>query len=132
MEVITFADTEDLANQYFSAALAARSRPMPVGSRVPAPRPAEFVRVMATGGGRLNLLIDRPVLTVEAWAGSEEEAVQLVQLLRGLVGAATHHEHGFQVADVASISAPVNMPDPETGHRRYTFNAAVDVSGLPS
>lgn len=116
-----FADVESLAVQYLNAALDA-----PVSTRVPAPRPDVFVRVMVTGGSRLNVLFDQPVLTVEAWSTSSWEARDLAGQCRALISAATHDD-GFTEADYDS-STPVNLPD-ESGQARYTFTVPVNVPG---
>ena len=47
--------------------LAGRLPAVHVGTRVPERRPPRFVRVGRTGGERLNLALERPVILVECW-----------------------------------------------------------------
>lgn len=116
-----FADLQLLAVEYLN-----RHLDEPVSTRVPATRPSSFVRVMVTGGARVNVLFDRPTLTVEAWHQTEWEARELAGKCRELIDAATHGD-GFATNDYDS-GTPVFLPD-ESGQPRYTFTVQVNVPG---
>jgi hypothetical protein len=122
-EVIVFPDVEQLLIDELKPALAARGWAVTVSSRVPSTRPAEFVRLMRTGGVRRGLVLDDAQVTVEAWAKSESRAVELAQLCRGLLPTFD------PVYGVAEFSAPANLPDPTTAQVRYTATYRVTVRG---
>ena len=82
MELIVFPDAVELAIDYLTAELAARSETAGVGARVPNPRPAELVRVRRAGGTVANLVTDAATLVVETWAADEYRAMELAQLVR--------------------------------------------------
>lgn len=105
----------------------------PVSSRVPNPRPAEFVTVLRTGGG---VIADQPVvgttqITVEAWAATNPAAAVLAELAR----AHLHNMAGTVVAGVAvyrvdDVGGPVDLPDPLSDQPRVTFTVLVSVRGV--
>lgn len=114
METITFADVEALLITYLDALIAA-----PVGTRVPNPRPSEFVRVARTGGTRLNLVMDQPTVIVEYWADDEATAAEGAQTVRGHIHAAETFGT-VPVLVVGEFAGPANLPDPMSGQSRYT------------
>jgi hypothetical protein len=88
---------------------------VPVSTKVPNPRPASFIRVTRAGGGRQNIIQERPLLIVECWAGGDVSAFELAQqawsTLDDLYGLG------------ADLSSPVWFPDVESGSPRYQFTA---------
>lgn len=131
-EIIVFPDVEALLCDWLPAQLAAhRAVAVPVSTRVPSPRPGEFVRVLRTGGVRGGVLIlDNPTVTLEAWAQTETAAEALIQLVRGLVNSLPGQMvDGTTFYRVAEFSGPGNLPDPESAQIRYTYSASILLRG---
>lgn len=96
-----------------------------VYSKVPASRPASFVRAWRTGGAALNRVLDRPMITVQAWAADDEAAFTLAeQCRRALLDAA---DAMTLVRGVEEVTGPYFDPDPSTGVDRYTFTVQLQV-----
>lgn len=93
---------------------------VPVGTRVPNPRPDSFVRVWRTGGTATRIL-DRPILTVQAWGKSENDTVAPSELAQKCRDA--YLARNPQV----EASGPYYDPDPTTGIARYTFNVQPNI-----
>lgn len=100
-----------------------------VYSRVPNPRPPEFVRVERLGGIRRNLILDRPRIDVECWADSEEGAADLSATVRAHVLAMAGKRGDTTVYDVAEVSGPMWLPDSESGQPRYSFAVEFSTRG---
>ena len=83
---------------------------------VPDPRPDAFVVVHQDGGiGRdgSNVPLDRPQLTIDAYATTAAKASDLAQNARAVAHAARGVVHsGVQVYRVEDGGAPVDLPDP--------------------
>lgn len=95
-----------------------------VGTKIPSPRPATFVRLSRMGGGRRNLVQSTPTLLVEVW-GSEDPPTSpwplTKQVWEALAGAdEVDLPLGVEVMR-SSITEPANYPDEATGSPRYTF-----------
>lgn len=119
---IDFPDVEQLLVDTLDAAVTAE-----VSTRVPNPRPGEFVRVLRTGGPR-TMVSDRAQVTVEAFANRESRAAALA----GEARSAVHAMQGTMVGEwkvdrVEELAGPANLPDPTTNQSRYTFTASVHV-----
>ena len=103
---------------------------VPVQTEVPNPRPASFVRVIRTGGPRLNQVADNPQLTIEGWAATETAAHDLLQLARSHVhGLAGTVQGDVAIYRVNEFAGPANFPDPETGQARYSFTVQIAMRG---
>lgn len=120
-EVLVPADDEVALVDELSARLDAH-----VGTRIPSPRPDEFVRVVSTGGGERDLVSDSPTLVVEGFALSEGRA-------RYLCAAAVAHAQaagragslgGVTCYGVRVAALPANLPMP-TVPDRYRFTATI-------
>lgn len=104
---------------------------VPVGTKVPNPRPPSFVLVRRTGGVRRNVVVDEAQITVEAWAATEEAAHDLSQLARGLVHRlAGTYVDGVTVYRVAEFAGPALLPDPLSDQPRYSFTMLVGLRGV--
>lgn len=130
-EVLVAPDAETLIVQYLTGELATRAPYTQVKAytNVPNPRPAMWVRVLRTGGTR-DFIIDRPSITLEAWAETGVAAMSLMQLVRGLMHAIDQVTYGgatHQFYDPEEFSGPANLPDPESGQERYTETFSVGV-----
>jgi hypothetical protein len=113
---------------YLRAALAARGNSAPVGSRVPSPRPARFVRIERIGGPANTPVTDRPRLDVHCWGSDEGDAHDLMQLCRALLGAA-RGAYGGTVLARPVTGGPQFLPDAETGAARYAFTLDITMRG---
>jgi hypothetical protein len=130
-EVIVFPDVEAVVVSYLNTQFAARSETARASTKVPAPRPAKFVRVLRTGGSS-SLVEDRAQLTIEAWATTAVAANALMQLTRGLMHAidqVTYLTVTYQFYRPQEFSGPANRPDPDSGMERYTETFSVGVRG---
>lgn len=128
-EVIVGPDVEAIVVSYLNAELEARDNVARFATKVPATKPAVFGRVLRTGGVR-DFVIDRPQLTVEAWAKKAVDAIALMQLTRGLMHAidqVTYQSVTYQFYRPEEFSGPANLPDPDSGWERYTETFSVGV-----
>lgn len=101
---------------------------MQVGTRIPNPRPAEFLRVISAGGGSRDLVTDEATLAVEGFATSEGRA-------RFLCASAIAHAQaagrdgwmgGVPCYGVRAASLPANLPMPSVPDMfRYTATIVV-------
>lgn len=129
-EVIVFPDAEGLICDWLPGELADRGRTVTVSTKVPNPRPSEFVRVIRAGGPQLNLVQDRPTLIVEAWAATESAAASLAELSRALIkSTAGTVIGGVTVYRVDELGGPNNNPDPDSAQARYTVTLSMLLRG---
>lgn len=96
-----------------------------VGTTVPATRPTEFFRVLRTGGAKETLRSEAAQITVEAWAGKEDRASDLLNTARAILNAADSQLFGVQ-----ELSGPANLPDPTTAQIRFTMSFLVRARGV--
>lgn len=102
----------------------------PTGTRVPAQRPAQFVRVLRTGGLMDTAVTDWAQLTIESWADEEETAQDLAQMCRALImGSVGSTVNGSTVIAYGEMSAPQNLPDPTSAQPRYSFTIRLRLRG---
>ena len=95
-----------------------------VGTAVPATRPSEFIRVLRTGGAKETVRSEAAQITVEAWAGSEARASDLLSTARAILNAAD-----AQLFGVREFSGPANLPDPTTAQIRFTMSFQIRARG---
>ena len=113
-----FPDAETLAVQLVRAAV----HPVRVVTRVPASRPAEFVRVWRTGGAAANRVLDQPLITAQAWGANADE------LARACREAFLHNYTLLPlVRGVEEVTGPYQDPDPATNTDRVTFTVQLQV-----
>jgi hypothetical protein len=84
------------------------------------------------GGVRRNEVTDEPMLTVEAWAPTHQEAQDLCALCRALI----HSLPGTVQSDVpiyrvTDVSGPQLLPDELSAQPRYTCTLTVALRGQP-
>lgn len=128
MTPIEFPDAVEVMCRYLRAALAAAGQGVPVGTRVPSPRPPLFVRVERVGGSRLDRVTDRPRLNIECWGPDEEQLADLVKIARALVFAVPGWR-GVVAYDVDDVGGPNTSPDPVSGQPRAAFAVEVSLRG---
>ncbi|MCX4606991.1 hypothetical protein [Streptomyces mirabilis] len=117
-----------IVRAYLRDALVDRGTDVPVGTRVPDPRPARFIRLERVGGARLDLITDRPRIDVHCWGDSEEAATDLAGLARALL-LAMPGWRGVAAYDVAEVGGPNTLPDPESEQPRVAFAVEVSLRG---
>lgn len=123
--VVIFPDAVLVTIQYLRASLPGAA----VYSRVPDPRPAEFIRIQRLGGTRRLLFMDRPRIDVECWSDSEENAEALCARARAYVLAMAGKRDGTTVYNVAEVSGPMWLPDSVSGQPRYSFAVEFSTRG---
>lgn len=100
-----------------------------VYTRIPADRPAEFIRVERLGGMRRSLITDRPRMDIHCWSTSEEAAEGLMARTRALTLAMAGARAGTTVYDVAEVTGPQWLPDNTSGQPRYAFAVEFSTRG---
>lgn len=131
-ELVVFPDVVAVVKAAIEARLGevAGMSGVPVVERVPAERPARFVRLLRTGGFVVDVVIDRAMLTVEAWAPSEQASAALASAVRAVINAMPGGVHGgVAVYRVVEFSGPANSPDPVSRTPRHTWTIEVAVRG---
>lgn len=100
------------------------------GTKVPNPRPTEFVLARRTGGPRLNLVADDAQISIECWAATDEAAHDLAQRARSVVHAMRGTVvDGVTVYRVAEFTGPQDLPDPISHQPRYVFTVSIAMRG---
>ncbi|MEU0675478.1 hypothetical protein ABZ330_21805 [Streptomyces sp. NPDC006172] len=121
-------DAVAVVADYLRTRLAGRGITVPVGSRVPSPRPARFVRIERIGGPSDSPVTDRPRLDVHCWGADEGNAHDLMQVCRALLGAA-RGRHGETTLARPATGGPQWLPDPQSGQARYAFTLDITMRG---
>lgn len=116
-----FPDSEALVRSF----LAARTSPVPAVTKVPAARPALFVRCWRTGGASSSRVLDQPIITVQVWGADSVTASELSSKCRQWLLA----DSGSMplVRGVEEVTGQYYDPDPDTGIDRYTFSVQMKV-----
>lgn len=118
MSIIIDAPIETLLVGYLRAVLPPFGYTMPVGTRVPNPRPTESVTLFRTGGPRRDMVTDQAQITVEVRAGLERRAEVIANTTRALINQLDGQTlDGHVVYQVQELSGPANLPDPVSGVR---------------
>ncbi|MEV6836769.1 hypothetical protein AB0N17_20055 [Streptomyces sp. NPDC051133] len=125
---VGFPDGVAVVRAYLRDTLVAGGYDVPVGTRVPSPRPARFVRLERIGGTRLDLVTDRPRIDVHCWGDSEEDAADLAARVRALLFAMPGWR-GAVAYDVTEVGGPNTLPDPESEQPRVVFAVEVSLRG---
>lgn len=101
--------------------------------KVPAPRPARFVRVRPAGGAQIDLITVESLLLVESWAQKDEDAEALAWTCHAIIRRA--HNVGMlgavPVRQIRVASLPQPLPD-STGQPRYSAMYAPHLRGAPA
>jgi hypothetical protein len=118
---IIFPDAEKTVREYLLQRMPGKK----MATRVPNPRPNEWLRILRTGGARENRFVDRPQITLEGWAQNEDDAARLLNDARAWLNAADG-----QIFGVEEVGGPANLPDPTTAQIRYTMTLWVRIRGI--
>lgn len=97
---------------------------LPVVVDIPSTRPAEFLRVLRTGGPRETLTTEAAQITVEAWAQSKARAALILSQARAILNRSEGTIFG-----VREFSGPANLPDPTTAQIRFTMSFQIRARG---
>ena len=123
---VIFPDVELWACGAIRAGLGSLYTPTPyVGIEVPATRPSIFVTVRRDGGPVEDFVLERPRLSVNCWAMTEDAATLLARRVSAIMrGAASTAVEGGQtvgyVSGVRQLGGPSPIPDAQP-RRLLTF-----------
>lgn len=124
-EIITFPDVEALVVAALNAGFTARGEAgLKAHTRVPNPRPAEFVKVLGGGGLDETMVSEAAQITLEGWAATEPRAREICELARAIV-----RSQDSDIRGARGFSFPQNLPDPTSDQARYTSTGDVRVWG---
>ncbi len=130
MQQILFPDVEHLLISAVADGLTAAGMTTHVGSMVPNPRPASFVRIERIGGPVRDRVVDDALVTVEAWATTHPAAWDLAARTRAIVlGLEGTVVDGAVLYGVVEASGPGSLPDPDSDMRRFTWTCQVSTRG---
>jgi hypothetical protein len=125
-ELIQWADAEALAVTWLTGKLGSAT----VGTKVPNPRTAAFVKVVVTGNYEADRAYMGSQLTFECWADTETAAADLAVLVAAWVNALeTETVNGAFVRRVIHVGGPVNSPDPDSNGPRYLVTKTIEHRG---
>lgn len=131
-QVIIFPDVEALLVQHLTTQLPLHGQAVTAHTQIPQTRPDKFVTVSRAGGTRRTLVVDAATMTVESWGLRPAAAYTLAQVVRGILGALPGAIlGGYPVYRVDEFAGPANLPDPTSGHARYTQTISVFLRGRP-
>jgi hypothetical protein len=103
---------------------------VPVGNRVPDPRPDRFVRVRRTGGTRITVVTEAATIAIEAWALDVAGAEDLAQAARSVVHSMARRTiDGVPVYLVDDVGGPAEDADELSDQPVMPFSVAVHVRG---
>lgn len=132
-ELVIFPDAVEALCDYVRTALDVLGPAIPVGTRVPKPRPDLFVRFERVGGARRNLVIDEVSVVVEAWGSDEGAAHDLAQQVRAILFASVRQQTSAgMIYRVIESAGPASLPDSDTDQARFTLTMSVAVRGAVS
>ena len=128
-ELITLPSITAAFLAYMRDGMAARGKPLHVGTQVPNPRPAQFIRCLNSGGARLSTGHGETLMLVECWAATEVEADRIASIAYALAQAAElTAPHAYcPEGERGTIAAPYPLPDLDTGTPRTLFTVRLVV-----
>ena len=121
---LSFPDAQLVVVEYLRVLL----DPVPVGTRVPNPRPDRLVTLRRAGGVR-GAVVDRPRLDFFAWAQADEDAQDLIGAVRRHLAAMPGLRGEVRVTGVAEFAGPVPAPD-ESGQPRWLATWEIALRGV--
>lgn len=120
----TFPDAQLVVIDYLRPLL----DPVPVMVRVPTSRPSRFVTLRRVGG-LADGVVDRPRIDLFGWAQSDEDAHDLVMVLRRHVAAMPGVREGAVVVRCEEFAGPHTAPD-ESGQPRWLVTFEITLRGV--
>lgn len=126
--MVRFSDSEELLRVVVTAKTnEVLGSTLPGSTKVPNPRPAEFLVFRRIGGSARDLVTDVPVIQVEAWASTESRAQLIAQTARSVIWW-LRDVNGKTVELDEEVVGPVSYPDGST-QARYSASYAIAVRG---
>lgn len=131
LPTVIFDDVELWATTYLRAALIARSEPytedvyvaaeMPKNAATGEPeRRTRMALIRRDGGGRSQQVFDNPRLSIDCWAGTWRDAVDLARMTAALIQSAPGNSN---VKRAVMTTGPTRVADPSRQPRVYcTFD----------
>lgn len=127
-QVVRYEDSEELLRVLVAAKVSEVLGSAIGGStKVPNPRPAEFLVIRRIGGSARDLVTDVPVIQIEAWAATESRAGLIANTARAVVHW-LRDINGRTVELVEEVTGPVSFPD-GSAQARYIASYAIAVRG---
>jgi hypothetical protein len=127
--VIRFQDSEELLRVVVAAKTSeVLGSTLPASTKVPNPRPAEFLVIRRIGGSARDLVTDVPVIQIEAWASTESRAQLIAQTARAVVHW-LRDINGITVELDEEVVGPVSYPD-GSAQARYIGSYSIAVRGV--
>lgn len=124
MEALIFPDGKALLIAWLKAQMGLR-----VASRVPNPRPDEFITVLDAGTERVSKFLREYTFTLEFWAQSTERAARIgAEALAYFESAES--VNGVTLFRPRDWGPPVELPD-ESGQPRYTATVSFRLKASP-
>lgn len=118
---MAYPDALDLVRDYLLPLVA----PRPVASRVPDPRPTEWVQYRLVGTSQVRPVRVRPRIDFFAWAATDVDAWTLGELVyRSVHALAGTTLLGIQCYRVEELLGPRQLDDPATGSPRIWMTLA--------
>lgn len=100
-----------------------------VATRLPADRPALFIRASRTGGARRDIIRSDSAFLIECYALTSKAAYDLCAAAYGLLDAAQHSSVAGVWLGSASLQDPVPIDNPDVPtHNRYQIWASLRVA----
>jgi hypothetical protein len=126
-QLVIFPDVEALLVEILNDGFDDLDEQIKASTRVPNPRPAEFVKVLVSGGIDETMVTDSVLVTIEGWAKTEPRARQICELARAIL-----RSQDGEIRGVRGFGYPQNLPDPVSDQVRYTSTGDVRVWGAAS
>lgn len=121
-----FPDPETLVVDYLRALIA----PIKAYTRVPAQRPASFVRVVRTGGSLRSVAHEDAQITVECWSTDSVAASDLARRVAGLLEVMDVPGGHVPQGPPGWVGRPAYLEDPIAGVPRYLMTCIVRLRRL--
>lgn len=129
---VAFPDVEAVLVGWLADVLPGYGVAQPVSTRVPNPRPTQFIRIQRTGGPRQNVVVDGAQVTYECWDDDSAQAAATARVVRAVVLAAknTVTPSGALIYGTDEFSGPALLPDVSEQHR-YSWTVRHHLRGVP-
>lgn len=129
--MFVFPDSARLTAKWVNEGFIEAGRAERAFTTVPKERPARFVKLSRMGGVKMpNLVYDKAIIAVEAWAPSDKEAGEICQWVRARIEDLSFRKvDGFQCALVDELAGPQAFPDRDSHVPRYLYTVQVPFRG---
>jgi hypothetical protein len=121
---VTYADAELVVVEYLRPLI----DPVPIGLRVPNPRPDKFVNIRRVGG-TADRVIDVARIDLFAWALTDQDAQDLAMTLRRYLAAMPGVRGGVRVVRVEEFAGPMPAPD-DSNQPRWLVTDDISLRGV--